>query len=43
MVAHVMSLFHHSPFTGANDEKVGLLGWFTRAYSPGYNMTGFQP
>ena len=30
MVADVRSLFHHSPFTGANDEKVGLSGWFTR-------------
>src|SRR5882724_9116901 len=29
-VADVGSLFHHSPFTGANDEKVGLSGWFTR-------------
>jgi len=26
----VPSLFHHSPFTGANDEKVGLSGWITR-------------
>src|SRR5258705_2220335 len=30
IVADVRSLFHHSPFTGANDEKVGLSGWFTR-------------
>jgi hypothetical protein len=43
MVADVASLFHHSPFTGANYEKVGLSGWFTRAFRPGSNMTGFQP
>ena len=30
IVADVPSLFHHSPFTGANDEKVGLSEWFTR-------------
>jgi hypothetical protein len=30
IVADVPSLFHHSPFTGANDEKVGLSGWITR-------------
>jgi hypothetical protein len=30
IVADVPSLFHHSPFAGANDEKVGLSGRFTR-------------